>query len=575
MIKHHDHLMKKTLVLALGCLALGACRPSAQAPSLSPYAYAAVKRIVVRHGAVVTAHPLASAVGARILRAGGNAVDAAVASALALAVVYPAAGNLGGGGFMVIHLAGGKDLSLDFREKAPGKAFRDMFLDSLGRADTEASRNGPLSAGVPGTVAGLCLAHERYGALPWADLVMPAEQLAAGGFVLTAAEARHLNAARDAFRRYNAVMPVFVRERPWAAGDTLVQRDLAATLERIRGQGRAGFYEGITAAYITEEMQRQGGLISGDDLRNYQAVERVPVAFDYRGYRILSMPLPSSGGLLLRQMLGMLQDHPIAGYGFLSRRSVQLMTEIERRAYADRAQYLGDPDFVRVPVDRLVDPDYLRSRMADYDPAKATPSRNIGAGRIPESEETTHLSVVDSSGNAVSMTYTLNNSYGSKVVVGHAGFLLNDEMDDFSAKPGAPNMFGLVGHAANAIAPGKRMLSSMTPTIVLQAGKPYLVLGTPGGATIITSVFQTLVDILDFDMSLSDAVNRPKFHHQWQPDLIDVEKGFPDTVRRPLEAMGYTFRERSPIGRTEVIRLQGDSIEAVADGRGDDSAAGY
>lgn len=567
--------MKSTIVL-LFLFAAISCKQTSMSQQFNPYHYSTVKRVVVKHGAIATANPLASEIGAMILRKGGNAVDAAIATQLALVVVYPAAGNIGGGGFMVIHLANGKNTAIDFREEAPGKATRDMYLDKNGNADPELSRNGDLSVGVPGTVAGIFLAHKEYGKLSMKELVQPAIDLAEKGYAITATEARWLNERQENFRKYNTVMPVFVKDGEWQAGDTLIQKDLAHTLELIRDSGQAGFYEGETANKIVAEMQRGNGIISLQDLKNYKAIERKPAVFDYKGYTIETMPLPSSGGVVLQQMLGMFSNYPVDQYGFESVKSVQLMTEIERRAYADRAQYLGDPDFVKVPVKELVSQSYLKQRMANYNPDRATPSDSMGAGVIPpESEETTHLSVVDDSGNTAAVTYTLNNLYGSQVVVGHAGFFLNDEMDDFSAKPGAPNMFGLLGAEANSIAPGKRMLSSMTPTIVLKDNRPYLVLGTPGGATIITSVFQTIVDLLDFKMSVSDAVNKPKFHEQWKPDVVFVEKGFPDSVTQAMEKMGYTFKERGSIGRTEVIKITPDSIVAVADRRGDDDAAGY
>lgn len=567
--------MKSIAVLLLLFVILS-CKQTSHSQQINPYHYTPVKRIVVKHGAIATANPLASEIGAMILKKGGNAVDAAIAAQLALAVVYPAAGNIGGGGFMVIHLRNGKNTAIDFREEAPGKATRDMYLDKNGNADPQLSRNGDLSVGVPGTVAGIFLAHKEYGKLPMKELIQPAIDLAERGYAITATEARWLNENQQDFKKYNTIMPVFVKESGWHAGDTLLQKDLAHTLELIRDSGQAGFYEGETAQKIVSEMQRGNGMITLQDLKNYQAKERTPAVFDYKGYTIETMPLPSSGGVVLQQMLGMLSNYPVDQYGFESVKSVQLMTEIERRAYADRAQYLGDPDFVKVPVKELVSESYLKQRMTNYNPDYATPSDSISAGVIPpESEETTHLSVVDDSGNAVAVTYTLNNLYGSQVVVGHAGFFLNDEMDDFSAKPGAPNMFGLLGTEANAIAPGKRMLSSMTPTIVLKNDKPYLVIGSPGGATIITSVFQTIVNILDFNMNVSDAVNKPKFHEQWKPDVVYVEKGFPDSVKQAMERMGYSFKERGSIGRTEVIKMTPDSIVAVADGRGDDSAAGY
>lgn len=542
---------------------------------VNPYQYTIQKKVTGTNGAVVSAHPLASEVGLAILKQGGNAIDAAIATQLALAVVYPAAGNLGGGGFMVAHLADGKDVTLDYREKAPGKAQRDMYLDKDGNAITSLSVNGHLASGVPGTIAGLFSAA-KYGKLPFKKLVQPAIDLAEKGFVLTDDEARSLNNSKNAFTKYNTVTPAFVKATPWKAGDTLVQHDLANTLKRIRDKGQPGFYEGETARLIVEEMKRGNGIISYDDLKSYIAKERQPSIFDYKGYTIVTMPLPSSGGILLPQMMKMIEDKPIKSYGFQTARSVQLMTEVERRAYADRAKFLGDVDFFKVPIKTLVSDAYVKERMKDYDPNKAGTSAAVQGGLIPESEETTHLSVYDKSGNAVAVTTTLNGGYGSKTVVGGAGFLLNNEMDDFSVKPGVPNMYGAVGGDANAIVPGKRMLSSMTPTVVLKNGKPYLVVGTPGGTTITTSVFQTLVNILEFDMNADDAVNKPKFHHQWLPDELMVEKDFPQSVRDQLQQMGYKITVRGAIGRTEVIRILPDgSFEAVGDKRGDDHAAGY
>lgn len=567
--------MLKHVLPFLTLLVILSCNGQYNPSTINAYDYKPTKKIEVAHAAVVSAHPLASQAGLQISKAGGNAIDAAIATQFALAVVYPVAGNIGGGGFMVIHSQDGESTTIDFRETAPGKATRNMYLDEKGYADAERSRNGALAVGVPGTVAGLFLAHKRYGKLPMKQLIQPAIDLAEKGFAITARAATALNRVQNALIKYNTIKPVFVKEGGWAAGDTLIQKDLARTLALIRNHGKAGFYEGETAKKIVAEMNRGGGIISLADLKNYKAVERPPRTFDYKGYQVISMPLPSSGGILLQQMLGMLSLYPVERYGFESARSVQLMVEIERRAYADRAKYLGDPDFVKAPVDKLIAPAYLKKRIQDFSFGKANKSDSIQAGTFRESEETTHLSVVDSAGNAVSTTYTLNNVYGSKVVVGHAGFFLNDEMDDFSAKPGVPNMFGLVGAEANAIAPGKRMLSSMTPTIVLKNQKPFLVLGTPGGATIITSVFQTIVDILDFKLPVSRAINAPKFHHQWKPDVVYIESGFPDSVKNSLRSMGYSFKQRSPIGRTEVIKIEHDTITAVADSRGDDSAAGY
>jgi gamma-glutamyltranspeptidase/glutathione hydrolase len=548
---------------------------SATSVAVNPYEYTIQKKITCSNGAVVSAHSLASETGIAIMKQGGNAVDAAIATQLALAVVYPGAGNIGGGGFSVIRLANGSTVTIDYREKAPARATRDMYLDSKGNAQTELSQNGHLAAGVPGTIAGLfnCM---KYARLPFKKLIQPAIDLAEKGFVLTESEARNLNNTKEEFIKYNTVTSVFVKPGGWKAGDTLVQKDLANTLKRIRDKGMAGFYQGETARLIVEEMNRAHGIISYDDLKNYDAKEREPVVFDYKAYKIITMPLPSSGGILLPQMMHMIEDQPVKKYGFQSAQLVQLMTEIERRAYADRAKYLGDADFYKVPVKKLTSKAYALERMKDYNAQTAGNSQTIQAGVIAESEETTHFSVYDKSGNAVSVTTTLNGHYGSKTVVGGAGFLLNNEMDDFSIKPGVPNMYGAVGADANAIAPGKRMLSSMTPTIVLKDNKPFLVVGTPGGTTITTSVFQTLINILEFDMSTEDAVNKPKFHHQWLPDEIFVEADFPQAVRQQLQQMGYKVTQRGSIGRTEAIRIQPNgAIEAVADKRGDDAAAGY
>jgi len=377
--------------------------------------------------------------------------------------------------------------------------------------------------------------------------------------------------------KYNTSVSVFQKKNLWKAGDTLIQKDLAKTLIRIRDKGAKGFYEGVTAKLIIEEMKRGNGIVSAQDLKNYKAKWRTPHTFVYKDFTIVGMPMPSSGGTLLHQMLKMVEDKPLPSYGFLSPQAVQLMTEVERRAYADRAEYMGDADFYKVPQTKLTSDEYLKARMKNYQPNIAGSSEQIKPGVIPrESEETTHFSVIDAEGNAVAVTTTLNNSYGSKTVVGGAGFFLNDEMDDFSAKPGVPNIYGAVGGEANAIAPGKRMLSSMTPTLVLQNGKPFLVVGTPGGTTIPTSVFQTIVDIIDFKMSTEDAVNKPKFHHQWLPDQIDVEKSFPEETKDALKKMGYKIVERGNIGRTEVIKVMSNgSFEAVADIRGDDAAEGY
>ena len=574
-------MKKKCLWFILVVIVLFAChttrKQDAGLLNFNPFQYTVQKKIVAENGAVVSAHPLASQAGVEILKMGGNAVDAAIATQLALAVVYPNAGNLGGGGFMVARLKDGKEISIDYREMAPGKAHRDMYIDSTGEARTDKSQDGHLAAGVPGTVAGL-FASAKYATLSFDKLIQPAIELAEKGFVIGKHEANSLNGLQEELKKYNTVMPVFVKTTPWLEGDTLIQTDLANTLKRIKDKGATGFYEGETAKLIVEEMKRGNGIISYEDLKNYTAKSREPHAFNYKGYKIIGMPMPSSGGLLVHQMMRMIENKNIASMGFQSTQAVQLMVEAERRAYADRAEYMGDADFYKVPVDKLTSDAYLQERMKNYDPVKATPSHVIKAHSLQavESEETTHLSVIDKDGNAVAVTTTLNGSYGSRTVIGGGGFFINNEMDDFSIKPGVPNMYGAVGGEANAIQPGKRMLSSMTPTIVLKDNKPFLVVGTPGGTTIPTSVFQTLVNIIEFNMSTEDAVYKPKFHHQWLPDSVDVERSFPKNILDSLQKKGYAINERGNIGRTEVIKVLPDGkLEAVADNRGDDDARGW
>lgn len=545
------------------------------AKAIDPYHYISVKSVTFSKAAVACAHPLASEVGVSIMKQGGNAFDAIVATQLALAVVYPGAGNIGGGGFLLGRTANGKLVTIDYRETAPGMASRDMYIDKDGNAQNNLSENGHLSAGVPGTVAGL-FATMPHAKLSFRTLIQPAIDLAEKGFVITEHEASSLNSAREDFVKYSSKPSAFVKKQPWKAGDTLVQAELAATLKRIRDNGAKGFYEGETARLIVEEMQRGNGMISYDDLKNYKAKERTAVEFDYRGYHIISFPPPSSGGILLAQMLKMIEKYPIGSYGFQTTKSVQLMIEAERRAYADRAEHLGDPDYWEVPQQTLMSDAYLAKRMKDYNPHKASVSAGINAGAIHESEETTHISIIDEEGNMAAVTTTLNDGYGSKTVVGGAGFILNDEMDDFSIKPGVPNMYGAIGGEANAIASGKRMLSSMTPTLVVKNSKPFMVVGTPGGTTIPTSVFQSIVNVVDFNMNASDAVNKPKFHHQWLPDEVSVERNFSPETKTALEKMGYKIVNRGGIGRTELIKISGDGKrEVAADGRGDDSVAGY
>lgn len=564
------------------CLVIGLfSQTMAQTPivgvgkKVDPYKYQVVKNGQFRRASVSSAHPLASMVGAAIMEQGGNAFDAAIATQLALAVVYPTAGNIGGGGFMLARQNNGEMIGLDYREAAPSKASRDMYLDKNGNAITSLSQFGQLASGIPGTIAGL-FATLPYAKLPFKTLIQPAIDLAEKGFVITEKQVNSFNSERDVFIKNNNHPIAFVKENKWKLGDTLIQKELAATLKRIQKDGAKGFYDGETAKLIVAEMQKGNGIISLEDLSNYTAKFRNPLEFDYRGHHIISFAPPSSGGILINQMLKMIEKYPMGSFGFQSLKSVQLMIETERRAYADRAEHMGDPDFWKVPVKTLTSDKYLAERMSDYSPDKAGVSSAIKAGIIHESEETTHISIVDAAGNMVSITTTLNGGYGCKAVVNGAGFLLNNEMDDFSVKPGVPNMYGAIGGEANAIEPGKRMLSSMTPTLVLKNRKPYLIIGTPGGTTIPTSVYQGLVNVIDFNMTASDAINKPKFHHQWQPDMVMVEKDFDANTKKQLIGMGYKINERDGIGRTEAIRLLSDGKrETAADKRGDDSVAGF
>lgn len=531
-----------------------------------------------RHGVVVCAKEQAARAGLSILKKGGNAIDAAIAVQFALAVVYPNAGNIGGGGFMVYRSAKGRIAALDYREKAPAKATRDMYLDSAGNPITGKSLYGHLAAGVPGSVAGMVQAHRRFGKLKWRQLLQPAIALAQKGFVLTARQAADLNHNRDSLIKYNPLGTALAKATLWQAGDTLKQPDLARTLKRIRNYGWAGFYTGPVADSLLKEMQRGQGIITKTDLKNYRAVWRKPVTGRYKSYHIISMPPPSSGGICLLQLLHSVQAYPLARWGFNSDSTVQLVTEAERRVYADRATHLGDPDFYPVPQRTLLSTAYQQQRMRNFSWDKATPSTDIAAGIIParEHEETTHFSIVDRYGNAVAVTTTLNNSYGSCVMVKGAGFLLNDEMDDFSAKPGTPNLYGLVGGKANAIVPNKRMLSAMTPTIITKHHKLYMVLGSPGGSTIITSVFQTILNVTEFNKPIQEAVSALRFHHQWLPDRIDVEDGaLSAPTQQYLNRKGYKINTRGPIGRVDAILKTARGYQPGADPRGEDAGAGY
>ena len=531
-------------------------------------------------GAVASRSPLATEVGVGVLRRGGNAVDAAVAVGFALAVTHPSAGNLGGGGFMVIRLANGDIGANDHREKAPGDAHRDMFLDGEGDVVPGLSTASHLAAGVPGTVDGLLTVLARHGTLSPREVIEPALRLAKEGFALPADIAAQFARYQESFAPYPASRAKFARPdgSAYAAGDLFRQLDLAATLERIAEHGRDGFYTGRTADLLVAEMARGGGLISHADLRDYRSVWREPVRGTYRGFDIVSMPPPSSGGALVVQILNMLEPHDVGSMGHGSAAVAHLMIEAERRAYADRAEHLGDTDFYDVPLGLLVDKDYARRRFADFDPAAASKSADIGAGDWPEeSPETTHVSVMDAAGNAVAYTTTLNLGYGAKIVVPGAGFLLNNEMDDFSSKPNTPNSFGLIGGEANAIEPGKRMLSSMSPTIVLQDGKPVLVTGSPGGSTIITTVLQVIVNVVDHGLNVAQAVAAPRFHHQWVPNRIRYESGaLPPRTLATLRSIGHVDLEATrSIGDANSVMRVGDEFVAASDPRNAGGAGGF
>ncbi|EDN4178849.1 gamma-glutamyltransferase [Salmonella enterica subsp. salamae] len=532
-------------------------------------------------GMVASVDAMATQVGVDILKQGGNAVDAAVAVGYALAVTHPQAGNLGGGGFMLLRTKDGATTAIDFREMAPAGATRDMFLDEQGNPDSKKSLTSPLASGTPGTVAGLSLALEKYGSLPLNSVVRPAIKLAQEGFIVNDALADDLKTyGSEVLPHHENSKAIFWKDgEPLKKGDKLVQQDLANSLTMIAENGPDAFYKGEIARQIAQQMQQNGGLITTDDLAAYQAVERTPVSGEYRGYQIFSMPPPSSGGIHIVQILNILENFDMKKYGFGSADAIQIMAEAEKYAYADRSEYLGDPDFVNVPWQALTSKAYAKSIAGQIDINKAKPSSEIRPGKLApyESDQTTHFSVVDKDGNAVAVTYTLNTTFGTGIVAGNTGILLNNQMDDFSAKPGVPNVYGLVGGEANAVGPKKRPLSSMSPTIVVKDGKTWLVIGSPGGSRIITTVLQMVVNTIDFGMNVAEATNAPRFHHQWLPDELRVEKGFsPDTLKL-LEQKGQKVALKEAMGSTQSIMVGADGeLYGASDPRSvDDLTAGY
>lgn len=534
--------------------------------------------VLAKKAMVVSAREEASRIGVEIMKQGGNAFDAMIATDLALSVSYPVAGNIGGGGFMVFRKKDGTIGSLDFREKAPIAASKDMYLDENQNVNKAASKLGALAVGVPGTIAGLFEVHKKFGSLPFEKLIDPAIKLATNGVVVTKKQAKRLNQNKNYFRQANK--GTIALDKNWKAGDTIKYPKLAKTLERIKANGRDEFYKGKTAGHLIDKIQKLGGIMTKEDLANYEVKWRDPITFTYKNHKIISMSPPSSGGICIAQILKGIEDFNIKQYTHNSTKYIQLLVEAERRAYADRSYFLGDPDFVHIPVNHLMSDDYIKNRMSDFSWEKATNSNALSHGAIPghESEETTHYSIVDPFGNSIAVTTTLNAAYGSKVYVEEGGFFLNNEMDDFSSKPGEPNMYGLVGSKANAIASKKRMLSSMSPTIIEENGKLKMVLGSPGGSTIITSVAQTILNVLEYDMSMQESVTKTRFHHQWLPDNIKFETLFDTIVFDSLRKLGYSIDHTdSPIiGKVDAILVTPEGeLEGGADPRGDDTAVGF
>ena len=566
--------MKKISVVVFLIICLFSCyKPKTSPPQ-------EIKGALGEKAMVATTHPLATAVGLKIMKKGGNAIDAAIAIQFVLSVVYPQAGNIGGGGFAVIRLSDGEVSTLDFREKAPEMAEKDMYLDPEGNVVKAKIRLGHLASGVPGSVAGMWELHQKYGQLSWSELINPAIKLAYNGHLLTEKIAQSLNEQHNNFQEANRYQPWVVNEKGWNKGDTAVQKELASTLSFIQKNGRDGFYKGIVADQLIKEMILGGGIISAKDLINYEPVWRDPIKGFYKGYTIYSMAPPSSGGIALIQLLKGSEYLNIGNLEFNSAEMLHYKTEVERRVYADRAVHLGDPDYYEIPTEALINRNYNNIRFSNIKKRKKTASSKVMEGDVTpyESPETTHFSIVDPEGNAVALTTTLNGSYGSRVMVKGAGFFLNNEMDDFSAKPGVPNIYGLIGSKANAIAPGKRMLSSMTPTIVEKESSLFLVTGSPGGATIITTVFQSIINIIDFGMGLQEAINAKKTHSQWLPDILFIENGgISPEVQLDLEKRGHSIIFKESMSKINaVLVLEDGSLEGGADYlRSDSYAEGF